>query len=101
MKRRFKKNKKKKTAAYAGIATVLICVMFGNFAREDSLFEIVLRQAKSEAYTKMLALAAPSLFYQEQKEDNLSFLMNWMFHIVPVYGYAAEIGRASWRARVF
>ena len=61
MKRRFKKNKKKKTAAYAGIATVLICVMFGNFAREDSLFEIVLRQAKSEAYTKMLALAAPSL----------------------------------------
>ncbi len=90
MKRRFKKNKKKKTAAYAGIATVLICVMFGNFAREDSLFEIVLRQAKSEAYTKMLALAAPSLFYQEQKEDNLSFLMNWMFHIVPVYGYAAD-----------
>jgi len=90
VKRRFKKNKKKKTAAYAGIATVLICVMFGNFAREDSLFEIVLRQAKSEAYTKMLALAAPSLFYQEQKEDNLSFLMNWMFHIVPVYGYAAD-----------
>lgn len=90
MKRRFKKNKKKKTAAYAGIATVLICIMFGNFAREDSLFEIVLRQAKSEAYTKMLALAAPSLFYQEQKEDNLSFLMNWMFHIVPVYGYAAD-----------
>lgn len=90
MKRRFKKNKKKKTAAYAGIATVLICVMFGNFAREDSLFEIVLRQAKSEAYTKMLALAAPSFFYQEQKEDNLSFLMNWMFHIVPVYGYAAD-----------
>ncbi len=90
MKRRFKKNKKKKTAAYAGIATGLICVMVGNFAREDSLFEIVLRQAKSEAYTKMLALAAPSLFYQEQKEDNLSFLMNWMFHIVPVYGYAAD-----------
>lgn len=90
MKRRFKKNKKKKTAAYVGILTIFVCVMFGNFVREDSLFEIVLRQAKSEVYTKMLFSTAPSLFFQEQKKDGISALMDWMFSIVPVYGYAAD-----------
>ena len=64
--------------------------MFGNFVREDSLFEIVLRQAKSEVYTKMLFSTAPSLFFQEQKKDGISALMDWMFSIVPVYGYAAD-----------
>ena len=90
MKRRFRKNKKKKTAAFAGIVTICACALFGSLAREDSLFEIVLRQAKSEAYSQMLTSAAPSLFYQKQEKGNLNSLMDLIFHVVPVYGYVAN-----------
>lgn len=95
MKIRFRKRKrnrkrKKITAAAAAIVSVCMCILVGDFIREDSLLDTVLRQAKSEAYMKMLKSAAPSLFYEEQKKESLKRLMDLVFQTVPVYGYVTD-----------
>lgn len=90
--RKRKRNRKRKriTAAAAVIVSVCMCILVGDFIREDSLLDTVLRQAKSEAYMKMLKSAAPSLFYEEQKKESLKRLMDLVFQTVPVYGYVTD-----------
>lgn len=64
---RKQKRKIKKTAALLGSVFIMtVFALFENFAREDSLLEIVLRQAKSEVYLQMLKTASPVLFLKRR-----------------------------------
>lgn len=73
--------------ALAAMISMGICVLFGDFGREDSLLETVVRQAKSEAYMKILHSFAPSLFYDDQKKTGAEYLLDRLFQVIPVYGY--------------
>ena len=85
------KQKIKKRAALSGILAVLcICGIFSEMAKKDSLFYLVLRQAKSELYLKMLGAASPALFYEREEKSGLEYLMEFVLGTVPVYGYAAD-----------
>lgn len=88
---RKQKRKIKRTAALAGLILIMtVCALFENFAREDSLLEIVLRQAKSEVYLQMLKSAAPVLFYEKENKTGTERLFELIFHTVPVYGYITD-----------
>lgn len=88
---RKQKRKIKRTAALAGLILIMtVCALFENFAREDSLLEIVLRQAKSEVYLQMLKSAAPVLFYEKENKTGTERLLELIFHTVPVYGYITD-----------
>lgn len=88
---RKQKRKIKRTAALAGLILIMtVCALFENFAREDSLLEIVLRQAKSEVYLQMLKSAAPVLFYEKENKTETERLFELIFHTVPVYGYITD-----------
>lgn len=87
---KIRKRKTKKTMA-AALATAVLCAcaLFGSFIREDSLLDIVIRQAKSEGYLKMLHSAVPVLFYEKQEKSGAGLLLDWMLRAVPIYGYVA------------
>ena len=88
---RKQKRKIKRTAALAGLILIMtVCALFENFAREDSLLKIVLRQAKSEVYLQMLKSAAPVLFYEKENKTGTERLFELIFHTVPVYGYITD-----------
>lgn len=88
---RKQKRKIKRTAALAGLILIMtVCALFENFAREDSLLEIVLRQAKSEVYLQMLKSAAPVLSYEKENKTGTERLFELIFHTVPVYGYITD-----------
>lgn len=88
---RKRKRKVKRTAAVSGIVFMIaVCAVFENFAREDSLLEIVLRQAKSEAYLTMLKSASPVLFYEKEKKTEAERLIELILQTVPVYGYVTD-----------
>lgn len=94
MKKRFRKIKikrrpKQKKAALLAMLGLSICAAFGSFAQEDSLFDIVLRQAKSEGYIRMLHSAVPVLFYEKQEKGGVKLLLERMLcSAVPVCGFA-------------
>lgn len=91
MKIKFQKRKRKKAAAASAVITALcIGTLFGEFIREDSLFEIVSRQAKSEAYLHMLRSCTPALFYEKKEEDGVKRVMDFVFRMIPVYGYVTD-----------
>lgn len=89
-KRYYKRNKKKTAAAVLSIALLCICLSFGGLAQEDSLLDMVGRQAKSEAYLVMLKSASPSVFYEKKEVSALERLMGWVMKSVPVYGYVTD-----------
>lgn len=72
-----------------------VCALFLSFIREDSLLDIVIRQAKSEGYLKMLHSAAPVLFYEKQEKSGAGFLQDWILRVVPVYGYVTGMEEYS------
>ena len=79
------------TAAAAAVTAVLcIGMLAGNLIRKDSLLDIVLRQAKSEAYVCMLKSTAPALFYEKKEKDGIRRLMEMAFRVIPVYGYVTD-----------
>ncbi len=85
------KQNMKKTVAAAGLLLILaVFALFQNFAREDSLLEIVLRQAKSEVYLHMLKTASPVLFYEKQEKTAAEQLVDLILQTVPVYGYVTD-----------
>lgn len=86
-----KTEQSKKLAAMAAMLTLCACALFGNFIREDSLFDIVIRQAKSEGYLRMLHSAAPALFYEKKEMGGVGIFMDWIMRAVPVYGYVAGL----------
>lgn len=93
MKIRFRKQrpKIKKTAAAFGMLLILaVCVLFENFAREDSLMEMVFRQAKSEVYLQMLKSVSPVLFYEKQEKPKVEQIFDFVFQTIPVYGYVTD-----------
>ena len=67
-----------------------VCVLFENFAREDSLMEMVFRQAKSEAYLQMLKSVSPVLFYEKQEKPKVEQIFDFVFQTIPVYGYVTD-----------
>ena len=82
---------KKKVAAAALLVAVLFVGSFaGDFIWEDSLLEIVVRQAKSESYVRMLKSLAPALFYEKKENDKTSRLMEFVLGTIPVYGYVTD-----------
>lgn len=88
---RKQKRKIKRTAVLSGLIILMtVCALFENFAKEDSLLEIVLRQAKSEGYLQMLKTAAPVLFYEKENKTGTEKLFELIFHTVPVYGYITD-----------
>ena len=90
MKQKLKKRIQNKPAAVSAfVALFSICVAFVNFIQEDSLFEIVFRQAKSELYTQMLSTAAPSLFYEKKEKNLLNDILQQVYHVIPVYRYVS------------
>ncbi len=91
MKQKLKKRIQNKPAAVSAfVALFSICVAFVNFIQEDSLFEIVFRQAKSELYTQMLSTAAPSLFYEKKEKNLLNDILQQVYHVIPVYRYVTD-----------
>lgn len=91
MKIKFQKRKRKKRAALsAGIVILCMGVLFAEFIREDSLWETICRQAKSELYLNMLKSGAPSLFYEKKEKSSAEFFMDLVFRTIPVYGYVTD-----------
>ncbi len=89
---RMPRRMKMKVSAAAFLALVVLAAgaLFGDTAREDSLFERVAGHAKSEAYLGMLRAASPSIFYEKQEKSRLEYLLSFMFRAVPVYGYVTD-----------
>lgn len=92
MRARLKKKKKKITiTAFTALLAVCLCSLCGNLVREDSLFDVIRRQAKSEIYMQMLKTTAPSLFFEKQGEGGVAHLLEWVFRTVPAYGYVTDV----------
>ena len=79
-------------SAAAGILLAVLAVgaLFGDAAKEDSLFEMVVGHARSEAYLRMLKTAAPSVFYEKSEKSGIEYLVEWVMQAVPVYGYVTD-----------
>jgi stage II sporulation protein P len=88
VRRRLGRRKRKKAVAAAAALTGLIGIgILGEWARQDSLLEAVLRQGKNEGYMRILKTAAPSLFYEDFAEDLKEYEKNLIIHMIPIYGY--------------
>lgn len=74
--------------AVIAVLAYAICIFFGELAREDALFDIVARQAKSEGYMQMLKTSAPSLFYEKPSQNRVEDLVWFVLGAVPAYSYA-------------
>lgn len=77
-------------AAAVWIVMLSVGALFGDTAKEDSLFEMVIGHARSEAYLGMLKTAAPSIFYEKPDKSGMEYLMEWVLKAVPVYGYVTD-----------
>lgn len=89
---KIRKRKTEKTMAAALAALVLCgCALFGSFIKEDSLLDIVIRQAKSEGYLTILHSFSPVLFYEKTEKGGADLLLDWLLHTVPVYGYVSNM----------
>lgn len=91
MKIKSNKMKTKKTAvSFALIAAICIGALFGDFIREDSLLNIVVRQGKNELYLLMLKSFAPAVFYEEPKKKGSEYVLDAVLGAIPVYGYVTD-----------
>lgn len=78
-------------AAALAALVLCVCALFGSFIKEDSLLDLVIRQAKSEGYLKILHSFSPVLFYEKTEKGGADLLLDWLLQTVPVYGYVSNI----------
>lgn len=86
-----RKKLKKSVSAVAVMLVICVCALSGDLIREDSLVQNVVRQGKSEGYMRMLKTMAPAILYEKPEESVAEYLMERVFHTIPVYGYVTDV----------